>query len=44
MLAPGPNETGTFWEVLDPGGSPALGGVTSLAHGWASGPTPDLSS
>ena len=43
MLAPGPNETGTFWEVLDAEGNPALGGVTSLAHGWASGPTPDLS-
>ncbi len=43
MLAPGPNDTGTFWEVLDPDGNPALGGVTSLAHGWASGPTPDLS-
>ena len=43
MLAPGPNDTGTFWEVFDAAGTPALGGVTSLAHGWASGPTSDLS-
>jgi alpha-L-rhamnosidase len=43
MLASGPNATSTFWEVLHADGTPALGGFTSLAHGWASGPTPDLS-
>ena len=43
MLARGPNETGTFWEVLAADGTPGLGAITSLAHGWASGPTSDLS-
>ena len=43
MLQPGPYATGTMWEVVDSDGAPALGGFTSLAHGWASGPTPDLS-
>ncbi len=43
MLSPGPDATSTFWEVLADDGTPALGGYTSLAHGWASGPTPDLS-
>jgi alpha-L-rhamnosidase len=43
MLAPGPDETGTLWEVVAADGTPGLGGVTSLAHGWASGPTVDLS-
>lgn len=43
MLSPGPDATSTFWEVVADDGLPALGGFTSLAHGWASGPTPDLS-
>lgn len=43
MLEPGTYATGTFWEALDSSGAPALAGFTSLAHGWASGPTPDLS-
>jgi hypothetical protein len=43
MLAPGPDETGTFWEVLGADGTPGLGSLTSLAHGWAGGPTPELS-
>ncbi|KAH8586785.1 glycoside hydrolase family 78 protein [Bisporella sp. PMI_857] len=37
------NYTGTFWETLDASGSPGLGLVTSLCHGWAAGPTAELS-
>ena len=37
------NYTGTFWETLDHDGRPALGLVTSLCHGWAAGPTAELS-
>jgi len=37
------NYTGTFWETLDQEGRPALGLVTSLCHGWAAGPTAELS-
>jgi hypothetical protein len=39
----GANYTGCFWETLDATGAPALGRVTSLCHGWASGPTGLLS-
>jgi hypothetical protein len=37
------NYTGTFWETIDQDGRPALGLVTSLCHGWAAGPTAELS-
>ncbi|KAH7150278.1 Six-hairpin glycosidase-like protein [Dactylonectria estremocensis] len=37
------NYTGTFWETLDQDGRPGLGLVTSLCHGWAAGPTAELS-
>ncbi|KAF5720258.1 alpha-L-rhamnosidase C [Fusarium globosum] len=37
------NYTNCFWETLDPDGTPGLGIITSLCHGWASGPTAELS-
>ena len=37
------NYTGTFWETLDQEGRPAFGLSTSLCHGWAAGPTAELS-
>ena len=37
------NYTGTFWETLNQDGQPALGLTTSLCHGWAAGPTAELS-
>ncbi|KAF9874327.1 hypothetical protein CkaCkLH20_08310 [Colletotrichum karsti] len=37
------NYTGCFWETLNPDGTPGLGTVTSLCHGWAAGPTAELS-
>ncbi|KXH25635.1 alpha-L-rhamnosidase [Colletotrichum salicis] len=37
------NYTGCFWETLNPDGTPGLGIVTSLCHGWATGPTAELS-
>ncbi|RYC91404.1 hypothetical protein BFJ63_vAg5703 [Fusarium oxysporum f. sp. narcissi] len=37
------NYTNCFWETLDPDGTPGLGRITSLCHGWASGPTAELS-
>lgn len=37
------NYTGTFWETLNSDGRPALGTVTSLCHGWAAGPTAEIS-
>jgi hypothetical protein len=37
------NYTGTFWETLNGNGEPALGLTTSLCHGWAAGPTAELS-
>ena len=37
------NYTGTFWETLDQEGRPAFGLTTSLCHGWAAGPTAELS-
>ncbi|KAI0017864.1 alpha-L-rhamnosidase [Xylariomycetidae sp. FL0641] len=39
----GQNYTGCFWETLDADGRPALGIMTSLCHGWAAGPTAELS-
>jgi alpha-L-rhamnosidase len=43
MDAPGPDYTGADWELVEANGSPGFGGYTSLAHGWASGATADLS-
>ncbi|EXF77089.1 alpha-L-rhamnosidase [Colletotrichum fioriniae PJ7] len=37
------NYTGCFWETLNPDGTPGLGVITSLCHGWAAGPTAELS-
>jgi hypothetical protein len=37
------NYSGCFWETLDEFGRPGLGLVTSLCHGWAAGPTAELS-
>lgn len=37
------NYTGTYWETLDAEGRPGLGLTTSLCHGWAAGPTAELS-
>lgn len=37
------NYTGCFWETLDEAGRPGLGIKTSLCHGWAAGPTAELS-
>ncbi|MEO6085794.1 MAG: alpha-L-rhamnosidase C-terminal domain-containing protein [Umezawaea sp.] len=42
MVRPGPNYTGALWENLNPDGSIPKGS-TSLAHGWASAPTSELS-
>lgn len=39
----GTNYTGADWEVVGTNGAPGFGGFTSLAHGWASGATADLS-
>ncbi|EYB27041.1 hypothetical protein FG05_04743 [Fusarium graminearum] len=36
------NYTNTFWETLDPNGTPGLGIMTSLCHGWAAAPTAEL--
>ena len=44
MDAPGPDDTGADWELVGTNGSPGFGDATSLAHGWASGATADLSS
>ncbi|MBO2451008.1 hypothetical protein J4573_28190 [Actinomadura barringtoniae] len=30
---------GTLWENVNPDGAPRLGSYTSMAHGWAAGPT-----
>jgi hypothetical protein len=44
MLNPrGPYYTGTFWENIGVDGTATLA-RTSLAHGWASGPTPTMTS
>jgi len=44
MDAPGADDTGTDWELVGTGGSPGFGDATSLAHGWSTGATADLSS
>ena len=44
MDAPGPDYTGADWELVGTQGSPGFGDATSLAHGWSSGATVDLSS
>ncbi|KAH8894275.1 Six-hairpin glycosidase [Thozetella sp. PMI_491] len=36
------NYTGAFWETLDADGRPGFGLPTSLCHGWAAGPTAEL--
>ena len=43
MIAPGPDDTGADWELVGAHGAPGFGSWTSLAHGWASGATADLS-
>ena len=40
MLAQGPGTT--FWEHVEPNGTPNLSQFSSLAHGWASSPTVSL--
>ncbi|MBN3854068.1 hypothetical protein G3N59_11820 [Paraburkholderia sp. Ac-20340] len=42
MIADGDHYTGTVWEALGTDGAP-VSAQTSLAHGWASGPTAALS-
>jgi alpha-L-rhamnosidase len=44
MDAPGPDYSGADWELVGPNGAPGFGNETSLAHGWSSGATADLSS
>jgi len=44
MDAPGPDFTAADWELVGARGRPGFGDNTSLAHGWASGATADLSS
>ncbi|MGA2520625.1 MAG: alpha-L-rhamnosidase C-terminal domain-containing protein [Acidimicrobiales bacterium] len=44
MDGPGPDDTGTDWELVGARGLPAFGDATSLSHGWSSGATADLSS
>ena len=43
MIAPGPDATGTDWEIVGAKGNPGFSSFTSLAHGWSSGATADLS-
>jgi alpha-L-rhamnosidase len=43
MITSGSDNTGTDWELVATDGSPGFGGFTSLAHGWSSGATADLS-
>jgi alpha-L-rhamnosidase len=43
MIAPGDDYSGADWEVINLSGLPGFGNFTSLAHGWASGATPELS-
>ena len=43
MITPGDDYSGADWEVIDLNGLPGFGAFTSLAHGWASGATPELS-
>ena len=43
MDAPGPDDTRADWELVAADGAPGFGANTSLAHGWASGATAQLS-
>jgi alpha-L-rhamnosidase len=43
MIAPGPDSTGTMWELVNTDGTPGFGSFTSLAHGWATTPASALS-
>jgi alpha-L-rhamnosidase len=42
MIAPGPDATGTMWELVNTDGTPGFGSFTSLSHGWASTPASAL--
>jgi alpha-L-rhamnosidase len=42
MIAPGPDQTGTMWELVNTDGTPGFGSFTSLSHGWASTPASAL--
>jgi len=42
MIAPGPDDTGTMWELVNTDGTPGFGSFTSLSHGWASTPASAL--
>jgi alpha-L-rhamnosidase len=42
MDAPGPDYTATEWEGVGANGRPDYAGFTSLAHGWSTGATADL--
>jgi alpha-L-rhamnosidase len=44
MDSPGPDDTRADWELVAANGAPGFGANTSLAHGWASGATAQLSS
>ena len=43
MDSPGPDDSGADWELVGADGTPGFGAETSLAHGWSSGATADLS-
>ena len=43
MIAPGPDDTGTMWENVNPSGQPGFGASSSLAHGWSTTPVSALS-
>jgi alpha-L-rhamnosidase len=43
MDAPGPDDSRADWELVAADGAPGFGANTSLAHGWASGATAQLS-
>jgi alpha-L-rhamnosidase len=42
MIAAGPDDTGTMWELVNTDGTPGFGSFTSLSHGWASTPASAL--
>lgn len=42
MIAAGPDDTGTMWELINNDGTPGFGSFTSLSHGWASTPASAL--
>ncbi|HEY0717741.1 MAG TPA: alpha-L-rhamnosidase C-terminal domain-containing protein [Streptosporangiaceae bacterium] len=42
MIAPGPDDTSTMWELVNTDGTPGFGSFTSLSHGWASTPASAL--